>query len=129
MQVFKLPGLKGSSKFMFNSIKFFLINLFIYFWLCWVFVAACGRLSLVAASEGYSSLRCTGFSLRWLLLLRSTGSSTRASVVVACRLSSCGVQALEHRLSSCGGLSCSTACGILPDQGSNPCLLHWQADA
>ena len=60
MQVFKLPGLKGSSKFMFNSIKFFLINLFIYFWLCWVFVAACGRLSLVAASEGYSSLRCTG---------------------------------------------------------------------
>ena len=24
-------------------------------------------------------------------------------------------------------LSCSTACGIL-DQGSNPCLLHWQED-
>ena len=20
------------------------------------------------------------------------------------------------------------ACGIFPDQGSNPCLLHWQAD-
>ena len=33
------------------------------------------RLSLVAVSEGYSSLkRCAGFSLRWLLLLRSTGS-------------------------------------------------------
>ena len=42
-------------------------------WLCWVFIAAHG-LSLVAASEGYSSLRCAGFSLRWLLLLRSTGS-------------------------------------------------------
>ena len=26
----------------------------------------------------------------------------RAPVVVACRLSSCGSQALEHRLSSCG---------------------------
>ena len=26
-------------------------------------------------------------------------------------------------------LSCSAACGILPDQGSNPCLLHWQADS
>ena len=26
----------------------------------------------------------------------------RASVVVACRLSSCGSQALEHRLTSCG---------------------------
>ena len=24
------------------------------------------------------------------------------------------------------GLSCSTACGIFPDQGSNPGLLHWQ---
>ena len=31
-------------------------------------------LSQVAASRGYSLLRCTGFSLRWLLLLRSTGS-------------------------------------------------------
>ena len=25
--------------------------------------------------------------------------------------------------------SCSVACGILLDQGSNPCLLHWQADS
>ena len=42
----------------------------------------------------------------------------RASVVVAHRLSSCG-----HRP------SCSAACGIFPDQGSNPCPLHWQADS
>ena len=63
---------------------------FIYFWLRWVFVAVCW-LSLVAASGGYSSLRCAGFSLRWLLLLQSKGSrragfsscGTRASVVVA----------------------------------------------
>ena len=26
------------------------------------------------------------------------------------------------------GLSCSTACGIFLDQGSNPRLPHWQAD-
>ena len=26
-------------------------------------------------------------------------------------------------------LGCSTACGIFPDQGLNPCLLHWQADS
>ena len=58
--------------------------------------------SLVAASGSYSSLRCAGFSLRWLLLLRSTGLDTRASVAVALRLSSCGSRALEHRLSSCG---------------------------
>ena len=53
---------------------FSFFNKFIYlFWLCWVFVAT-HRLSLVAASGGYSSLRCAGFSLRWLLLLWSMGS-------------------------------------------------------
>ena len=58
------------------SLYFFKINLFIlfiYFWLRWVFVAACG-FSLVAFSAGYSPLWCADFSLRWLLLLRSTGS-------------------------------------------------------
>ena len=25
-------------------------------------------------------------------------------------------------------LSCPVACEIFPDQGSNPCPLHWQAD-
>ena len=54
----------------------------IYFWLHRVFVAVCG-LSLVAASGGYSLSQCTGFSLRWLLLLRSTGSRHAGSVVVA----------------------------------------------
>ena len=40
----------------------------------------------------------------------------------------------EHRLSSTGSvmaahwLSCPMACGIFPDQGSNPCPLHWQVD-
>ena len=76
---------------------FFILNLFIlfiYFWLQWVFVAA-RRLSLVAVSEGYSSLWCTGFSLWQLLLLQSTGSGCMG-------FSSCGSRALEHRLSSCG---------------------------
>ena len=80
------------------SISFFFFlrapDLFIYFWLRWVFVAV-RRLSLVAVSGGYSSLRCAGFSLRWLLLLRSTGSRCMG-------FSSCGSQALERRLSSCG---------------------------
>ena len=51
--------------------------------------------SLVAVSGGYSSLRCAGFSLRWLLLLRSTDSKLTG-------FSSCGSRALECRLSSCG---------------------------
>ena len=88
---------------------FLFLNLFI-FWLCWVFVSLEG-LSLVAASGGHSSSRCTGLSLSWPLLLRSTGSRRAGSVVVA------------H------GPNCSVACGIFPDQGSNPCSLHWQVDS
>ena len=35
-----------------------------------------------------------------------------------------------YRLSSCGSrASCSVACGIFLDQGSNPCPLNWQADS
>ena len=41
------------------------IILFIYFWLCWVFVVAHG-LSLVVASGGYSSLWSTGSGIRRL---------------------------------------------------------------
>ena len=86
------------------------IYLFIYFWLCWVFVSVRG-LSLVAASGCHSSSWCAGLSLSRPLLLRSTGSRRAGSVVAA------------H------GLSRSAACGILPDQGPNPCPLHWQADS
>ena len=86
------------------------IYLFIYLWLCWVFVSVRG-LPLIAASGGHSSSRCAGLSLSRPLLLRSTGSRRAGSVIVA------------H------GPSHSTACGILPDQGSNPCSLHWQADS
>ena len=57
----------------------------IYFWLHWVFVAVHG-LSLVVVRGGYSLLQCVGFSLWWLLLLRSTGSR-RAG------FSSCGMRA------------------------------------
>ena len=47
----------------------------------------------------------------------------RASVVAAPGLQSAGSTAVEH------GRSCSTGCGIFPDQGLHPCLLHWQADS
>ena len=61
--------------------------LIIYFWLRWVFVAARG-LSLITASRGYSSLRCTGFSLWWLLLLRNMSSRCTG-------FSSCGTWAQQ----------------------------------
>ena len=50
-------------------------------------------------------------AVRGPLPLRGTGSRRAGSVVVA------------H------GPSCSAARGIFPDQGSNPCPLHWQADS
>ena len=91
-----------------NKYWFFFFNF--YFWLCWVFASVWG-LSPVVASGGHSSSWCAGLSLSWPLLLQSTGSKRAGSVVVA------------H------GSSCSAACGILPEQGSNPCPLHWQADS
>ena len=51
-----------------------------------------------------------GFRLPWLLLLQSG--------------------ALDLRLNSCGPeFTCSAACGSFPNQGSNPCPLHWQPDS
>ena len=94
-------------------------------WLCWVFVAAC-RLSLVEANGSHSSLWCMSFSLLWLLLLRSSGSRVQASVVAARGLSSCSSTWVGYQAH---GLSCSVARGIFPDQGSNRCPLHWQADS
>ena len=90
---------------------------FLFFFLINLFLAALGlrccvwAFFLVAVSGGYSSLPCAGLSLRWPLSSWSTGSRCAGSVVVA------------H------GLSCSAACGIFLNQGSNPCPLHWQADS
>ena len=99
------------SVFIHNSFFFFnFIYLFIYFWLCWVFVSVRGLFPL-AARGGHSSSRCAGLSLSRPLPLRSTGSRRAGSAIVA------------H------GPSSSAACGIFPDQGSNPCPLHRQADS
>ena len=91
-----------------NCSDFFLISLFIYGCVESSFLCE-GFLQLWQA--GATSSRCAGLSLSRPLLLRSTGSRRAGSVVV------------PH------GLSCSAACGIFPDQGSNPCPLHWQADS
>ena len=102
-----MRGGKGHTVFFFLIL---FIYLFIYLWLCWVLVSVRG-LSLIAASGGHSSSRCAGLSLSQPLLLRSTGSRRAGSAIVA------------H------GPSRSVAYGIFPDQGSNPCPLHWQADS
>ena len=87
--------------FCFGFCLFVCFILFIYLWLCWVFVSVRG-LSLVAASGGHSSSQCAGLSLSRPLLLQSTGSRRAGSVIVA------------H------GPSCSAACGDLPRPGLEP---------
>ena len=71
-------------------------NIFIYFWLCWVF-------SLVAASRGHSSqVVVCGFFIR-----RDGGfSSCGAQILGHAGFSSFGSPALEHRLNSCGIQAC-----------------------
>ena len=71
-------------------------------------------LGLRFCARAFSSCGMRGplfIAVRGPLKLRSTGSRRAGSVIVA------------H------GPSCSAACGIFPDQGSNPCPLHWQADS
>ena len=67
-----------------NFFLIFYLFIYIYFWLCWVFVSVRG-LSLVAASGGHSSSRCAGLSLSRPLVAEHR-LQTR-------RLSSCGSQA------------------------------------
>ena len=87
---------------------------FIYFWLRWVFVAAC-RLSPVAASRGHSLLQCAASHCGGVSCCGAQALGVWASVVAARGLSSCGtwaqgcmgfsshrLQALECKLSSCG---------------------------
>ena len=61
---------------------------------------------------------CGGFSC-----CGAQGPGFQTSVVVASRLWSAGSIVVVF------GLSCTVACGIFPDEGSNLCLLHWQADS
>ena len=82
-------------------------------------------------------LRCCS-SLFFLPLCLQQGGASCGAWASHCRGFSCcrawalgqmayshySSQALEHRL-----CSCSKACGIFPDQGSNPCPLYWKEDS
>ena len=69
-------------------------------------------LSLVVASGGYSLISGCGLL-----------------IAVASLVAEDGLQGMWASVVDTLGLGCSAACGIFPDQGSNPGLLHWQADS
>ena len=63
-------------------------------------------------------------SKRGPLFIAVRGPLTVAASLVGSTGSRCpGLVIVAH------GPSCSAACGIFPDQCSNPCPLHWQADS
>ena len=117
-------------------------DLFIYFWLCWVFVAVL-RLSLAVASGGCSPRWATGSGAHGLSSCGSWALGHTGSAVVALGhlgiraqqlwftgFSSCGSRALEHGSAVVvSRLSCSVACGVFPDQGLNPHTMYWQVDS
>ena len=78
---------------------------------CWVFIVMSG-LSLVSSSRGYFLVAMHGP----LVVVASLVMEHRT-------LGPVGLVVVTH------GLSCSMACGIFRDQGSNLCPLHWQADS
>ena len=93
-----LLGASGTSKSFFFFFNFLIV--FIYFWLCWVFIAACPFLWLQHRGSSLWGVSCQGARV-----LRQAGSAVAAHMT-----------------------SCSAASGIFwMDQGSNLCPLHWQA--
>ena len=95
-------------------------NNFIYFYLS---ISGCAESSLMCRLfSSWGKQRLVFIAVFGLL---SAGASLVAEQGSrACGLSGCSSQALEHRLSVvvAWGHSCSAACGIFPEQGSNPCL-------
>ena len=102
-------------------IYFFFFNAF-YFWLRWVFAAARGLFSS-CCEQGLLFFKVRGLLLAVASLVAEHELQGHGRVVVARGLQSAGSVVVAH------GLRCSAACGIFPDQGSNPCPLHWQADS
>ena len=103
---------------------FFFLILFIYSFICgcaWSFLLhglfpSCGECwLLIAVASLVAEHRLTGHE---------------APVAAARGLSRCGSLVYSTGAEVVANWpSCSAACGILPDQGSNPHPLHWQADS
>ena len=97
----------------------------IYFWLCWVFVAA-QAFSLVMVS-GSLVAKCRLLIAVVFLAVAHGLQGTWPSACATRGLSSCSSQARGHRLNRVApGLRRSAAHGIFPGRGLNAGLPHWQ---
>ena len=111
-----LLRLQSEINWQFNSLCFFFFFTFLKIHFIYLFLAALG---LHCCSRAFSSCSKQG-----LLFLAARGLLISVASLVE-----------EHRLQARGLSSCGAraqllmACGIFPDQGSNPCPLHWQMDS
>ena len=84
----------------------------------------CVGFSVVVESRGYPLVaECRLLNAVASLVAEHGLKDMGASVVATHVLLSTGSVVVVH------GLSCSVACGILPNQVSNLCLLHWYANS
>ena len=112
--VFFLKDTLERQKLLPYKVLFFFKLLFIYLFIYFIF----GCVGSSFLCEGFLQLRQAGATLH-----RGARASLSWPFVVEHRLQSTGSVVVAH------GPSCSVACGIFPDQGSNPCPLHQQADS
>ena len=111
--------------FMYSSLFKKKLFYFIYLFLAALGLHCCARAFSSCGEQGLLFIEVHGLLIvehglqaRGLQQLQHTGS-----VAVAPGLQSAGSVVVAHEL------SCSMECGIFPDQGSNPCPLHWQVDS
>ena len=106
------------------AVSLSIFSLLFIFKFIYLFLAVLG---LRFCARAFSSCGKRGplfIAVRGPLFIAVRGPFTVAASLVA------GHRLQTHRLSSVAhGPSCSVACGIFPDQGSNPCPLHQQADS
>ena len=82
-------------------------------------VYTCARLP--RASQSFLFFGCAGL-LCWAGFLELL----RAEATLHCSARASHCIGFTGPVVEAHGLSCLAACGIFPDQGSNPCLLHWR---
>ena len=113
-------------------------NLYICFWLHWVFIAVCRLFSSCGEPGLLPSCISQGFSLRWLLLLLSTGSRAlglqwfrRVGSAVAAPSSSTGSIVVVNGLSCpvSRGMGLASLCHVesswTRDRTRVPCIGRW----
>ena len=103
---------------------------FIWGGLCWVSAAVPASLQSQQARAALTVVPAR-LSLQWVLLCRAQllGHAGFHSGSVCAQQSRLLGSRVPGSVVTAHGLSCSTPCGLFPDQGSNLGLLHWQADS